>query len=152
MLTINFTGKHFPNRNVSSEKCIYETNNCGVIKHFPNGDHLLECEHHVCDNQHKKCPGFYCVPLRTVCDGKWDCPGGIDEENCARISCPGLYRCNSSAVCIIIISICDAIIDCPVHDDEVVCESGLPNCRSCCNSYNPAYTTDNFLPISCPES
>ncbi len=36
-----------------------------------------------------KCPGYYCVPWRAVCNNVWDCPGGADETNCIRTSCRG---------------------------------------------------------------
>ncbi len=111
------------------------------------GDHLLKCEQHVCDGQHKKCPGFYCVPLRTVCDGKWNCPGGTDEENCVRISCPGLYRCHLSAVCINIKSICDNIADCPVHDDEAFCEHKLPACPAFCSCLLFSLSCDKHIKL-----
>ncbi len=131
-LTINFTGFIHPIRDISKAKCVYESNVCGAINSFPNGDHLLECEQHVCDGQYKKCPGFYCVPLRTVCDGKWNCPGGTDEENCERVSCPGHHKCQLSAVCVHVKSICDNITDCPVHEDEAFCEHELPACPLFC--------------------
>ena len=75
------------------EKNEGHTNACNRITPFTNGKHLLYCHDFQCDEKYYKCHGYYCIPLRNVCNMMWDCPRGLDEEDCSeRQSCPGLFR------------------------------------------------------------
>ncbi len=100
-----------------------------------NGQHLVECEKTDCSPKYFKCPGFYCIPLRYVCNGIWECPGGMEElphMNCHLQTCSGLFKCLDSLICIAPESICDGIIDCPHGDDIQFCDMNLAVCpRSC---------------------
>ena len=82
---------------------------------------LVSCEDHVCGDKYFKCPGFYCLPWRYVCNGEWECPGGVDEKNCDRTICPGMFMCKNSSICITTDSLCDLISDCYLNDDENYC-------------------------------
>ena len=95
----------------------------------------------MCDDSYFKCPGFYCLPWRYVCNTQWECPGGTDEMNCHitsyQMSCPGMFKCKDSSVCIARASVCDAILDCHLNDDEYICPKvkDLQICPSNCSCY-----------------
>ena len=115
------------------DKCIYKLDNCGYpINHLENGNHLVDCEFFKCNSMYFKCPGFYCIPYRYVCDGKVNCPGALDEEKCSRVSCPGQYKCNDSVICLDLQSLCDVVLDCPGGDDERLCTQKVPDCLEEC--------------------
>ncbi len=96
-LTFDFIGSEsYVFAGEQDKLCIFEPNECGVLHDDPNGKGLISCEEHVCPRKYFKCPGFYCIPWRLVCNGLWECPGGIDEESCERISCPGMFNCRQS--------------------------------------------------------
>ncbi len=91
---------------------------------------------YTCPAKYFKCPGYYCVPYRNVCDKKWDCPWGTDEikNTCTqRDRCTGLYKCHKSAICVTALSMCDAIQDCPYADDELFCHPFIPKCATNCS-------------------
>ena len=122
-------------RNISHDKqCVYELINdtCDFLTSHENGRYLSNCSEYSCDKKHFKCPGFYCIPLRYVCNRKIDCPGGLDELHCPRLSCPSYFKCMNSGICISIESLCDGLADCPQRDDEQFCSPALPACPSQC--------------------
>ena len=45
---------------------------------------LYSADSFTCPEGYVKCPDSYCVPLRMVCDGKWDCKRGEDEALCGQ--------------------------------------------------------------------
>ncbi len=71
-----------------------------------------------------------------MCDGKWDCPFGKDEQlnptcNLSLISCVEMYRCSGRRFqCVPLITVCDGRADCWSEDDEVFCEER--DCPSTC--------------------
>ncbi|GBO20798.1 hypothetical protein AVEN_147039-1 [Araneus ventricosus] len=79
-------------------------------------------ENFVCPKDYVKCPESYCLPTIYVCDGKWDCIGGGDEEECDRYSCPGQYKCYNKSSCLPLNKLCDGIRNCPHGDDELLCD------------------------------
>ncbi|GBM83582.1 G-protein coupled receptor GRL101 [Araneus ventricosus] len=86
-------------------------------------------ENFVCPKDYVKCPESYCLPTIYVCDGKWDCIGGGDEEECDRYSCPGQYKCYNKSSCLPLNKLCDGIRNCPHGDDELLCDLVCPeNC------------------------
>ncbi len=96
---------------------------------------ILESSIDVCQSSYFKCPGFYCLPWRFVCNGQWECPGGTDEIHCNKTTCPGMFKCKASSICISYVSLCDVISDCPLNDDEYFCYKGLTlqSCPSNCS-------------------
>ncbi len=103
------------------------------VKQIIINDRITICEDYNCKNVYFKCPGFYCVPWQYVCDGKWDCPGGLEEKNCNRTSCPAFFKCQRSSICVTLQSICDVIENCPLGDDEFFCSYVGLDCPMQCN-------------------
>ena len=87
-----------------------------------------------CNDTYYKCPGFYCIPWRYVCDGMIHCPGGLEEDvqSCNRTSCPGQFACYNTSICIHPESTCNDYTDCPNGDDEFYCSFTFPNCPNNC--------------------
>ncbi len=89
-----------------------------------------------CYDTFTKCPGFYCIPWRYVCDGIWHCPGGTEEDTtyCNDPDCINKFRCRNSSVCLYLSSVCDenGLIECPNGDDEFLCDIEFPACPSNC--------------------
>ncbi len=97
-----------------------------------NGKHLMQCEEYRCDNKYYKCPGYYCIPWKNVCNQVWDCPRGTEEIGCSeRKSCPGQFKCNNSMICVTLHSLCDNETDCLYGDDELFCKN-VPECPESC--------------------
>ncbi len=119
----------------SRNYCIYELDECGLIKGHPQGANLISCENHNCPDRYFKCPGFYCIPWRYVCNNRTDCPGGTDEVSkaCNRTSCPGMYRCKDSVICLSLANFCDNFTDCYSQDDEIHCSKKAHNCPIYCS-------------------
>ncbi len=87
-----------------------------------------------CPEKYYKCPQYYCVRYKFLCDGKWDCPAGHDESKmlCTDRKCQGQFKCHNSTICISIQSICDGILDCPFGDDIYFCFPPIPLCPKNC--------------------
>ena len=62
-----------------SDICVYRLNKYHHLVPCRTGGHLQECHYFECNLKYK-CPNSYCIPLGYVCDGKWDCPSGFDED------------------------------------------------------------------------
>ena len=95
---------------------------------------MLTKTDYTCNSKHFKCPDFYCVLWKFVCNGKWECPGGTDElkMDCPKTTCPGMLRCRNSSICISRENICDKDNDCPSKDDEQFCTNNILYCpRNC---------------------
>ncbi len=75
------------------------------------------------------------MPWALLCDGKWDCPGGIDEAACQERNCAGQFKCKDSSICIWPERHCDSnnIIDCPLGDDESFCDLVSLRCPDDCS-------------------
>ena len=102
--------------------CVYDKNEHGRLRQCKNGGHLTNCEFIQCSGLYK-CPMSYCLPLRRICDGVVDCPGGEDEGSCNEkpLLCPGFLRCRGGG-CVHPVHICDGYIDClELGEDELYC-------------------------------
>ena len=103
-----------------------------------NGGHLESCKEIDC-NIMFKCPNYYCIPWNYVCDGKWDCPRGIDEDllhgcNINR-KCSNLFKCRKTNLCIHLGSLCNGNVDCPYGDDEFTCDLQHQICSFNCDCF-----------------
>ena len=83
-----------------------------------------------------------------MCDGKWDCPHGIDESqayNCVKErQCTNMFKCKNSIICIHIGYICNEKIDCPLGDDEYLCDLKFINCPTNCTCWTFAIKCCNI--------
>ena len=79
-----------------SEICTYRLNENFHLLPCRTGGHLENCKEFEC-NMMFKCPNYYCIPWNYVCDGKWDCPKGTDEDftyGCQKDrECHNLFKC-----------------------------------------------------------
>ncbi len=121
-----------------SEICTYKLNKFGHLVPCRTGEHVRECSKFQC-NVMFKCPGYYCIPWSYVCDSKWDCPFGLDENitsNCRKNrTCRSLFKCRGYHSCIHLGDVCDGNQDCPHGDDEYVCVLRRMRCPLLCDCY-----------------
>ncbi len=120
-----------------SDICNFELDGNGFLFPCRNGGHIESCESMQC-NTHFKCENSYCIPWRYVCDRKWDCPRGEDEEYvhiCKDENyCKYLYLCkHRHHTCIPVYLVCNTYVDCPLGDDESLCDLANINCPSTCH-------------------
>ena len=116
-----------------SKECIYKVDKNGILETCRNGKHLQNCSDFNCQKHFKfKCPGYYCIPMGYVCNGKIDCPRGFDEINCMNHSCIGLFHCLSTSQCIFVADVCDGNQDCVNGDDEFNCKIQKSKCPKQC--------------------
>ena len=82
-----------------------------------------------CPDTHYRCPGELnsCLPVYTRCNGWNDCVGREDEDGCDNFTCPGYYRCFTSAICVHADHLCDGWPHCPQRDDEWLCNVTCPS-------------------------
>ena len=126
-----------------SKECIYKVDKNGILETCRNGKHLQNCSDFNCQKYFKfKCPGYYCIPMGYLCNGKIDCPGGFDEMNCMNHSCIGLFHCLNTSQCIFIIDVCDGVQDCVNGDDEFNCEIHNSKCPKQCACLGFAVSCD----------
>ena len=119
-----------------SDICSYSLNELKILVPCQFGEHIQNCKLFEC-NMKFKCAGYYCIPWNYVCDGKWDCPGGLDEEyQCANDEqCINLFKCKGSHICVHVNDICDNFVDCPYGDDEFLCSLHTVKCPLSCSCY-----------------
>ncbi len=106
-----------------SDICSYLKSESGALTPCKSGEHMQNCSLFQCNNMFK-CPNFYCIPWGYVCDGKWDCPAGTDEDTRLQYNsrnCSSMFRCKSSQKCLHLLTVCDKVFDCPFQDDEKLC-------------------------------
>ena len=143
----------YNNSNLAHEgvkiKCKYDIikdkENRRIVNYCSEGSHLEFCENISCVDMFK-CPGYYCLPWRLVCDGHWDCPLGNDETNCDFMNRPGFYHCANSSINILPQSICDGVWDCNDGTDEYLCDFHKIQCPLECHCVTiNMYCTNLFL-------
>ncbi len=89
----NLTSNLKPHSGKACMKCQYE-----IIDRLENRSitcetdaHLQDCEDEQCNNGTIKCPQYYCIHIRYVCDGFWDCPFGYEEKQCIKSAKEGFF-------------------------------------------------------------
>ncbi len=88
-------------QNTEMKWCVYEIHKTNrTSKYEMQGRQLEECQTVLCNNTWK-CPGYYCLPYRHICDGLWDCPWGYDENNCISVEKPGFFHCSDTLIYIL---------------------------------------------------
>ena len=131
-----------------SDICIYKLNEYGHLIPCRTGSHLESCKDFQCP-VHFKCPSYYCVPWSMVCDGKWDCPYGEDEQFSHKCGdkriCMHFFKCKFSQICVHAENVCDGIDDCPLGDDELLCEIKASRCPKQCYCLNLAIMCQNQI-------
>ncbi|KAF8781481.1 G-protein coupled receptor GRL101 like protein [Argiope bruennichi] len=133
-------------------KCRYEFDPYGYHLGCRDVTHLRHCENFVCPKDYVKCPESYCIPTIYVCDGKWDCIGGGDEEECDRYSCPGQYKCYNKSSCLPLNKLCDGIRNCPHGDDELLCDLTCPEKCMCVGLFVSCMRQNSsMLPHNLPQ-
>ncbi len=119
-----------------SDICAYRLDSLNNLIPCRTGEHLENCRNFQC-NMMYKCPHFYCIPWKYVCDGKWDCPFGMDEEQYCdsniQTVCLSMFRCKLSSLCIHLNNLCDEEENCPQGDDELMCSLSKADCLSECD-------------------
>lgn len=118
-----------------SELCNYKLDSHRRIVPCGNGAHIADCKLFDC-NMRFKCPENYCIPWEYVCDRKWDCPLGIDEQRkCDNHDCKLMFHCKDSRAnltCVHLGMTCDGFSNCPEGDDEVLCDFQGKPCPTGC--------------------
>ena len=115
-----------------SEICSYILDDRKYLLYCKGGEHLQYCKDFEC-NMKFKCPGYYCIPWAYVCDGKFDCPNGLEEQNCKMERyCKNMFKYKNSQICIHLNDICDGKVDCPYDEDELTCILHDTRCPSNC--------------------
>ena len=81
-----------------------------------------------------KYPSYYYVPWEYVCDGQWDCPGGIDEAFCKDTDrFHEMFKCKGThQICIHVGFVCDDYKNCPLGNDELLCDLKHVQCPASC--------------------
>ncbi len=119
-----------------SQICTYRLNFYGYLVPCRTGQHIQNCQSFTC-NMMFKCAKFYFISWSYVCDGKWDCPGGLDEhcqQKMINTLCVSMFKCHQTQVCAHLGDVCDGQKDCPFGDDEQFCS--LQNqCPSYCECF-----------------
>ncbi len=115
--------------------CVYQIDHKGDLYPCRNGAHVQNCKNISC-NKRFKCSMSYCISWTLVCNGKWSCLFGNDEninDVCNKGRCTGMFLCKSAQhICIPLFSLCDDNIDCPIGDDELMCDLFAVSCPAGC--------------------
>ena len=117
-----------------SNICVFKLSTHGFLEPCQSGGHIQNCTKIQC-NMKYKCPGYYCIPWGYVCDNKWDCPKGKDEQvrKCEIYqTCSHLFKCRAVKRCVHFGDVCNGEIDCPLEDDEQFCSLHERSCPSHC--------------------
>ncbi len=130
-----------------SQICTFKVDFSHQLMICRTGKHLQNCSSFSC-NIMFKCPNFYCVQFSYICNGKWDCPGGVDESalsGCAmQRKCPNLFKCAHNYRCTHLEDVCDGHTDCPHGDDELFCSLKMAKCPLQCKCLLFSISCINF--------
>ncbi len=119
------------------ETCFFKLDDNGRLTPCSNGGNLQQCQKYDCDYNFK-CPSSYCLGWSDICDAKWDCINGADEnfeylcKNRVKM-CKYMFRCRPhSLVCIPLFNTCDGNDDCISGSDELFCNLQSITCPGEC--------------------
>ncbi len=120
-----------------------------AIQPCKTGEHLQNCINFQCNINHK-CPDSFCIPWAYVCNGRWDCPHGSDEDvRCTfQRQCAGMFKCKLALICIHMHDICDDKYDCPLQDDELLCSLHTHSCPLACKCLAFAISCKNITAVN----
>ena len=145
----NFCFYGHPQNYPSIKECLYQVDKYGVLETCRKGKHLENCSNFNCEDLNRfKCPGYYCIPMGYVCDGKVDCAKGTDEFHCKNRNCSGLFHCLNTSQCIDIADVCNGVADCINEDDEMNCLLHDSKCPIHCSCLLFAITCTLLQPIA----
>lgn len=119
-----------------SDICQFNLDEFSKLTPCRNGGHLQNCRTIECPAVMFKCPKLYCISHSLICDGKWDCPNGIDEASLCRneTRCENMLKCRfEKIICIHLGAVCDGTQNCPEGEDELLCELGSIKCPVQCH-------------------
>ncbi len=113
--------------------CVFRLNVRKQLSACRQGEHLQSCKYFECNNKFK-CPGHYCISFNYTCDGKWDCPRGLDEffQDCGKRLCVNMFKCRKASLCLHVAELCDDEHQCPSGDDEHFCSLWNVHCPQSC--------------------
>ncbi len=134
-----------------SNICSYLLDHILLVKPCRNGAHIQDCELFKC-NMRFKCHQSYCIQWSYLCNGRWDCPDGQEEQNesCKKLlHCVGMFKCKQEPkTCMHLGSICDGFIDCKLGEDESLCELEHVKCPQGCDCLALAIHCDSVNQFS----
>ncbi len=126
--------------------CIYRLDTRSHLVPCKSGSNLQQCHLFQCNNKFK-CPNSHCIPWSYVCNGRWDCPHGSDEnvEKMCHMNrmCENQLQCKESRICVSVYDLCDSQTDCPTGDDQLLCELLNTKCLTGCDCLNLAILCKN---------
>ncbi len=113
--------------------CIFSLDRSNHLYPCRNGGHLDSCRDFEC-NAMFKCSQHYCVPWHYICNGRIDCPEGLDENKLCHTDdrCINMFQCRDAEICLHLTNVCDGSPDCPLKDDELLCQLQNVVCPSSC--------------------
>lgn len=127
--------------------CVYKLDTNSELTPCMAGEHLENCNKFDCHLM-VKCPSYYCVSWVSLCDGKWDCPHGVDEspfQSCNNNkACLQMLKCYNRPSCIHMAFTCDGNKDCFHGDDELDCPLWPNSCPVNCTCILYAAKCENI--------
>ncbi|XP_052831949.1 low-density lipoprotein receptor-related protein 1B isoform X1 [Octopus bimaculoides] len=90
------------------------------------------CSFHCSEGMFACTSSNRCLMSENRCNGKTECPGGEDEQNCSEVECKeNEFKCLNNNSCILSFWVCDSIKECKDGSDEAncTCKEGFFQCK-----------------------